>query len=127
MLNHRLHVAHAPHRWYALEEKEHGVNQLRVVGGVCNCCLKVALQFYDGSSTNNGILSDHSTPASTIIDDNNSNSNSNNSSVTHHITSTGDTIDISLPTPTSTSTSSFYFYHYLSRNPYASSFRSRSC
>src|SRR3954466_14247859 len=70
MLNHRLHVAHAPHRWYALEEKEHGVNQLRVVGGVCNCCLKVALQFYDGSSTNNnGILSDHSTPASTIIDD----------------------------------------------------------
>jgi UDP-N-acetyl-D-mannosaminuronic acid dehydrogenase len=102
MLNHRLHVAHAPHRWYALEEKEHGVNQLRVVGGVCNCCLKVALQFYDGSSTNNGILSDHSTPASTSSDDN----NSNNSSVTHHITSTGDTIDISLPTPTSTSTSS---------------------
>ena len=49
MLNHRLHVVHAPHRWYALEEKEHGVNQLRVVGGVCNCCLKVALQFYDGS------------------------------------------------------------------------------
>ena len=105
MLNHRLHVAHAPHRWYALEEKEHGVNQLRVVGGVCNCCLKVALQFYDGSSTNNGILSDHSTPASTIIDDNNSDSNSNNSSVTHHITSTGDTIDISFPTPTPTSTS----------------------
>src|SRR6478672_4031985 len=106
MLNHRLHVAHAPHRWYALEEKEHGVNQLRVVGGVCNCCLKVALQFYDGSSTKNGILSDHSTPASTSSDDNNSNSNSNNSSVTHHITSTGDTIDISLPPPTSTSASS---------------------
>jgi UDP-N-acetyl-D-mannosaminuronate dehydrogenase len=38
MLDHRLHVAHAPHRWYALEEKEHGVNQLRVVGGVCDCC-----------------------------------------------------------------------------------------
>ena len=34
MLNHRLHVAHIPHRWYALEEREHGVNQLRVVGGV---------------------------------------------------------------------------------------------
>jgi UDP-N-acetyl-D-mannosaminuronic acid dehydrogenase len=49
MLNHRLHVAHAPHRWYALEEKEHGVNQLRVVGGVCDCCLRVAMQFYDGS------------------------------------------------------------------------------
>src|ERR671915_1903196 len=52
MLNHRLHVAHAPHRWYALEEKEHGVNQLRVVGGVCDCCLKVALYFYDGRSEN---------------------------------------------------------------------------
>ena len=49
MLNHRLHVAHAPHRWYALEEKEHGVNQLRVVGGVCDCCLRAAMQFYDGA------------------------------------------------------------------------------
>ena len=49
MLNHRLHVAHAPHRWYALEEKEHGVNQLRVIGGVCDCCLRVAMQFYDGA------------------------------------------------------------------------------
>jgi UDP-N-acetyl-D-mannosaminuronic acid dehydrogenase len=49
ILNHRLHVAHAPHRWYALEEKEHGVNQLRVVGGVCDCCLRVAMQFYDGA------------------------------------------------------------------------------
>src|SRR5215208_4745159 len=49
MLNHRLHVAHAPPRWYALEEKEHGVNQLRVVGGVCDCCLRAARQFYDGS------------------------------------------------------------------------------
>jgi UDP-N-acetyl-D-mannosaminuronic acid dehydrogenase len=48
MLNHRLHVAHAPHRWYALEEREHGVNQLRVVGGVCDCCLEAAMQFYDG-------------------------------------------------------------------------------
>src|SRR5215203_5597167 len=49
MLNHKLHVAHAPHRWYALEEKEHGVNQLRVVGGVCDCCLRAAMQFYDGN------------------------------------------------------------------------------
>ena len=48
MLNHRLHVVHAPHRWYALEEKEHGVNQLRVIGGVCDCCLKAGMQFYDG-------------------------------------------------------------------------------
>jgi UDP-N-acetyl-D-mannosaminuronic acid dehydrogenase len=46
LLNHRLHVVHAPHRWYALEEKEHGVNQLRVIGGVCDCCLKAGMQFY---------------------------------------------------------------------------------
>src|ERR671932_723596 len=50
ILGHRLHVAHAPHRWYALEEKEHGVNQLRVVGGVYDCCLEAAMQFYNGSS-----------------------------------------------------------------------------
>ena len=46
MLNHRLHVVHVPHRWYALEETEHGVNQMRVIGGVCDCCLKNAIQFY---------------------------------------------------------------------------------
>jgi UDP-N-acetyl-D-mannosaminuronic acid dehydrogenase len=46
ILNHRLHVVHAPHRWYASEEKEHGVNELRVIGGVCDCCLRVGLQFY---------------------------------------------------------------------------------
>ena len=50
MLNHRLHVAHAPHRWYALEEDVHGVNQVRVVGGVSDCCLKTALQFYDSGN-----------------------------------------------------------------------------
>jgi UDP-N-acetyl-D-mannosaminuronic acid dehydrogenase len=52
MLNHRLHVAHVPHRWYALEEQEHGVNQVRVIGGVCDCCLKIAMYFYDGRSGN---------------------------------------------------------------------------
>ncbi|HZD34201.1 MAG TPA: NAD(P)-binding domain-containing protein [Nitrososphaeraceae archaeon] len=61
MLNHRLHVAHIPHRWYALEEKEHGVNQLRVIGGVCDCCLKAAAQFYGQ-----------------IVNVNNNNNNSNN-------------------------------------------------
>lgn len=50
--NHRLHVAHAPHRWYALDEKEHGVNQLRVVGGVHQCCLDRAMDFYTGKSAN---------------------------------------------------------------------------
>ena len=62
MLNHRLHVAHAPHRWYALEEKEHGVNQLRVVGGVCDCCLRLAMQFYDGAS-----ISTSTNPSTTSI------------------------------------------------------------
>ena len=55
LLNHRLHVVHAPHRWYALEEKEHGVNQLRVIGGVCDCCLKAGLQFYNGSKASTDI------------------------------------------------------------------------
>ena len=47
ILNHRLHVAHVPHRWYALEEEINGVNQVRVIGGVSDCCLKTALQFYN--------------------------------------------------------------------------------
>jgi UDP-N-acetyl-D-mannosaminuronate dehydrogenase len=51
MLNHRLHVAHAPHRWYALEQEIHGVNQLRVIGGVSDCCLRFALRFYDGMNS----------------------------------------------------------------------------
>ena len=51
MLNHRLHVVHAPHRWYALEEKEHGVNQPRVIGGVCECCLNAGMQFYNAGSS----------------------------------------------------------------------------
>ncbi|HKQ22343.1 MAG TPA: NAD(P)-binding domain-containing protein, partial [Nitrososphaeraceae archaeon] len=29
ILEHRFHVVHAPHRWFALEEDLHGVNQLR--------------------------------------------------------------------------------------------------
>jgi UDP-N-acetyl-D-mannosaminuronate dehydrogenase len=53
-VNHRLHVVHAPHRWYALEEKEHGVNQLRVIGGMCECCLKAGMTFYNGYTTSSG-------------------------------------------------------------------------
>ena len=52
LLNHRFHVVHAPHRWYALEEKEHGVNQLRVIGGVRDCCLRAGMQFYTGNNSN---------------------------------------------------------------------------
>jgi len=50
-LDHRLHVVHAPHRWYALEEQEHGVNQLRILGGVSKCCLQEGLRFYDGKTS----------------------------------------------------------------------------
>jgi len=45
MLNDALHVVHAPRRWYALEENVHGVNQQRVIGGVCDCCLQAGIQF----------------------------------------------------------------------------------
>ncbi|MFZ0510208.1 MAG: hypothetical protein WAM14_01265 [Candidatus Nitrosopolaris sp.] len=53
VLRHRLHVVHAPHRWYAAEEKEHGINQPRVIGGVCDCCLKAGMQFYGGAQIRN--------------------------------------------------------------------------
>jgi UDP-N-acetyl-D-mannosaminuronic acid dehydrogenase len=66
MLNHKLHVAHVPHRWYSLEEKEHGVNQLRVVGGVCDCCLKAAIRFYSGSSIEMNASSSHNINANGI-------------------------------------------------------------
>jgi UDP-N-acetyl-D-mannosaminuronate dehydrogenase len=74
MLNHRLHVVHAPHRWYALEEMEHGVNQLRVVGGVHDCCLRAALQFYTGDVSNS--ISQRESIRSGS-DDSNSSNNSN--------------------------------------------------
>jgi UDP-N-acetyl-D-mannosaminuronic acid dehydrogenase len=77
MLNHRLHVAHAPHRWYALEEQEHGVNQVRVIGGVCDCCLKVAMYFYDGRSEN---MNNSSSSSSTNTTTNNNNEKSKSKS-----------------------------------------------
>ena len=65
MLNHRLHVAHVPHRWYSLEQEEHGVNQLRVVGGVCDCCLRAALEFYSDGNNDTTNTSTAITSAST--------------------------------------------------------------
>ena len=50
LLEHRLHVVHRPHRWYSLDEEKYGVNQLRVIGGVNPCCLKLGLEFYVGDS-----------------------------------------------------------------------------
>jgi UDP-N-acetyl-D-mannosaminuronic acid dehydrogenase len=52
LVNRRLHVAHVPHRYYSLEEKDHGINQIRVIGGVCDCCLKAAMQFYGSYEAN---------------------------------------------------------------------------
>ncbi|MGC2667852.1 MAG: hypothetical protein WA220_01570, partial [Candidatus Nitrosopolaris sp.] len=80
LLNHRLHVVHAPHRWYALDEKVYGVNQLRVIGGVCDCCLKAGMQFYD--VRNNDITSTTTAITNPItpnsIDGNNNNYDDNN-------------------------------------------------
>ena len=47
ILNHRLHVAHAPHRFYKKEKNSHGVNQTRVLGGCDKCCTAEAIFFYE--------------------------------------------------------------------------------
>ncbi len=46
ILNHKLHVAHVPHRYYKPERDTHGVNQKRVVGACKECCYKEATNFY---------------------------------------------------------------------------------
>ena len=43
-------IKKAPHRWYAAEEKRHGINQPHVIGGVCDCCIKAGMQFYGGAT-----------------------------------------------------------------------------
>ena len=45
ILNHRLHVAHVPHRYFR-GDPDHGVNQLRVLGGCDPCCIEKARKFY---------------------------------------------------------------------------------
>jgi UDP-N-acetyl-D-mannosaminuronic acid dehydrogenase len=84
-VDHRLHVVHAPHRWYALEEEVHGVNQLRIVGGVSNCCLQHGLNFYDGrevvpQTTETAKAELLETPQ---IDSNNTNANTNSNNHIH--------------------------------------------
>ncbi len=46
ILHHKLHVAHVPHRYFGDEKEEHGVRQLRVLGGCKSCCSNEALLFY---------------------------------------------------------------------------------
>src|ERR671933_334937 len=96
ILGHRLHVAHAPHRWYALEEKEHGVNQLRVVGGVYDCCLEAAMQFYKGNNIS-CVVTNHSNrndSRSSICAGNDSNSNNQNDDEENNNTNNSSNTDI---------------------------------
>ena len=67
MLNRRLHVAHIPHRYYSLEEKDHGINQLRVIGGVCDCCLRKAVQFYGYSMVKNVVVNGRNGSCNSIV------------------------------------------------------------
>ncbi|UCC58540.1 MAG: potassium transporter TrkA [Candidatus Bathyarchaeum sp.] len=46
ILNHRLHVAHVPHRFYSEDKDLHGIKQTRVLGGCGTCCATEALYFY---------------------------------------------------------------------------------
>ncbi|PWU81562.1 MAG: hypothetical protein DLM72_06435 [Candidatus Nitrosopolaris wilkensis] len=89
MLSHRLHVVHAPHRWYALEEKVHGVNQLRVIGGVCDCCIKAGMQFYDGGDSHLNSYSSFSSVASL--------SSSSSSAPQHHTNNNNNEISLGIP------------------------------
>lgn len=80
LLDHRMHVAHVPHRFYSLEEKDHGINQIRVLGGVCDCCLKAAMQFYSGHENSVGIIgmNSKSNTSSNIVVSNSTSNNINN-------------------------------------------------
>ena len=46
IIQHRLHIAHIPHRYFNQEKIEHGVKQLRVLAGCNSCCTNEALKFY---------------------------------------------------------------------------------
>lgn len=46
ILGGRFDVVHVPHRYFALEKKEHGVNQVRVIGAVDELSMIHGKQFY---------------------------------------------------------------------------------
>jgi len=46
LIDHKLHVAHVPHRFFIKEKEKHGVKQLRVVAGCQPCCTSQALHLY---------------------------------------------------------------------------------
>src|SRR5207245_7948138 len=47
ILDHRLHIANIPNRYYVNEKEEHGVRQMRVLGACDKCCEKKAVNFYN--------------------------------------------------------------------------------
>jgi nucleotide sugar dehydrogenase len=42
----KINLVHCPHRYWADQPEEHGVNQIRVIGGVTPASLAVGLKFY---------------------------------------------------------------------------------
>lgn len=46
ILRHRMHVVHVPQRFYANEKYDHGIRQMRVLGGCDKCCVEQARHFY---------------------------------------------------------------------------------
>jgi len=103
-VDHRLHVVHAPHRWYALEEQEHGVNQLRIIGGVSNCCLQYGMSFYDGKNTTTTTNSDTLSLSNASNNSNNINTSTttinNESSITpsiNSITTSNNKLSLAIP------------------------------
>jgi nucleotide sugar dehydrogenase len=46
MFKSKIRLVHVPHRYWALEPEKHGVNQIRVIGGVNAASLSAGLKFY---------------------------------------------------------------------------------
>lgn len=46
ILGHRMHVVHVPHRFYNEDKYDHGIQQIRVLGGCDDCCIEKARHFY---------------------------------------------------------------------------------
>lgn len=46
ILGHRLHVVHVPHRFFVHDKEDHGVRQIRVIGGCEPCCIQEGKYFY---------------------------------------------------------------------------------
>ncbi|MCW4018668.1 MAG: NAD(P)-binding domain-containing protein [Candidatus Bathyarchaeota archaeon] len=49
IFNSQVNLVHAPHRYWADEPEEHGVNQIRVIGAVNEESLASGMEFYEGN------------------------------------------------------------------------------